>query len=441
MIQRLSKFIPKPIKNLRHLFYAWFGSVKYDKPSDELLVIGITGTSGKSSTTTFLRQILEADGHVVGSLSTVDFCVAGERKLNDKKMTMLGKTATQRYLREMVDAGCDIAIVETTSEGRIQHRHRFINYDVMVLTNLYPEHIESHGSFEKYRQAKIDLFSYLSGRKKLLHNNEVPKVAVVNGDVESVDRFINFPLDGVWKFGSHTHNDLNDKTHDFVLKNLAADEDGLHFSVNNRALRVKMYGEHNAFNIAAAITVSRALGVAWTTIERTVSAMRNIDGRLEFIPEAEEQGFKVIVDYAFEPKAMKGLYDVVGLLNPKRIIHVFGSTGGGRDKERRSSVGTFVGERADICIITDEDPYTDDPQEIIDEVAEAVLSTGKKFGDTLYKERYRKDGIEKALVMAKKGDLVLVTGKGSEQAMVVGSELVPWDDRTCVRNALTARMK
>jgi UDP-N-acetylmuramoyl-L-alanyl-D-glutamate--2,6-diaminopimelate ligase len=132
------KFIPKSVINFGHLFFAWWGSVKYRHPSDEMLVIGITGTSGKSSCVHFLRQILTFAGYKVGSLSTVDFYIAGETTLNDKKMTMLGRTAIQRYLRAMANAGCQIAIVEATSEGAVQHRHRFINFDTIMLTNFYP---------------------------------------------------------------------------------------------------------------------------------------------------------------------------------------------------------------------------------------------------------------------------------------------------------------
>ena len=148
----IRKLFPKPIRNLWHLLLAWFGAVKYRHPSEKILVIGITGTSGKSSTIFFLRQLLEDSGYKVGSLSTIDFYIAGESKLNDQKMTMLGRMQIQKYLRLMVDKGCQIAIVETTSEGAVQYRNRFINYDLMVLTNLYPEHIEAHGSFENYKR-------------------------------------------------------------------------------------------------------------------------------------------------------------------------------------------------------------------------------------------------------------------------------------------------
>ena len=123
MRQSIKQIIPERIKKLYHLFYAWYGAVKYHHPSEEMLVVGVTGTTGKSSVIHFLRQVLEAGGYKVGSLSTIDFYVAGETKMNDRKMTMLGKMRIQKYLREMADAGCDIAILETTSDGYLQYRH------------------------------------------------------------------------------------------------------------------------------------------------------------------------------------------------------------------------------------------------------------------------------------------------------------------------------
>ena len=423
--------VPKNVLNLRHLFFAWLGSVRYGNPSEEMLVIGITGTSGKSTTVSLLRQMLEHAGYTVGSLSTIDFYIAGENKLNDKKMTMLGKMQIQKYLREMVEKGCDVAIVETTSEGRVQHRHRFINYDMMMLTNFYPEHIESHGSFENYMQAKIDLFDYVAASaRKTLHGKKIPKTALVNRGVKGYTKFVTGAFDEVIEFEGKA------KLH---VEKVETRPDGIHFQVHNRPFQAPMFGEHNAYNIVAVMAVARALDISWGQIQEAVETFSNVPGRLEFIPEADALGFQVIVDYAFEPEAMKKLYDVVDMLSPKRIIHVFGSTGGGRDKERRFTVGTFVGERADICIVTDEDPYDDDPMEIMSDVADALRGVGKKDEKDLLIIPKRQEAVEKAIRIAKKGDIVLLTGKGSEQAMVVQGALVPWDDRVAARDALEAR--
>jgi len=424
------QFIPKKLLNLRHLFYAWLGAVRYGHPSEELLVIGVTGTSGKSTTVYLLRQLLEHAGYTVGSLSTIDFYVAGKDKLNDQKMTMLGKMQIQKYLRDMVTKGCNIAIIETTSEGRVQYRHRFINYDMMVLTNLYPEHIDSHGSFENYMQAKIDIFDYVAKcKQKVLGGKHVEKTAIINREVKGYTKFLAGTFDGVVEFGG------NAKLH---VENVETKQDGIHFTVHSREFHVSMFGEHNVINIFACMAVARALDIPWSTIQEAVARFRNVPGRLEFISEAEQFGFQVIVDYAFEPEAMKKLYDVVDVLDPVRVIHVFGSTGGGRDVSRRKILGEYIGTNADICYVTDEDPYDDDPMTIMEDVARAVERVGKRRGYTLIVEPDRAKAIHSAVMAAENGDVVLITGKGSEQAIVAKGVLIPWDDRTIVKECLNS---
>jgi UDP-N-acetylmuramoyl-L-alanyl-D-glutamate--2,6-diaminopimelate ligase len=424
----IKKIIPKPLLNLRHLFYAWLGSVKYGHPSEEMLVIGITGTSGKSTTAYLLRQILERAGYIVGSLSTIDFYVAGEDKLNDKKMTMLGKMQIQKYLREMADKGCSVAIVETTSEGRVQHRHRFINYDMMLLTNLYPEHVESHGSYENYMQAKIDIFDYVAGSKrKVLNGETIEKIALVNRSVKGYTKFVKGNFDEVIEFSGKA------KLH---LDSVRTEKDGIHFRVHERDFFAPMYGEHNAMNIVSVMAVARALDISWSKIQESVSTFTNVPGRLEFIKEAEEKGFQVIVDYAFEPRALKSLFAVVNNLDTKKVICVTGNTGGGRDKPDKKVA--CIAEYVDTVIVTNEDPYYDDPKQIIDGMVKIFEDLGMKRDKNLFSVLDRKDGIIQALSLAKKGDVVLVTGKGSEQAMVVKDMLVPWDDRKVVRELLAS---
>ncbi len=436
----IRSLIPKKIRNLRHWWLAWYGAYKFGHPSHELMVIGVTGTSGKSTTVFFLRQLLERAGYRVGSLSTIDFYIAGENKLNDQKMTMLGRYATQQYLREMVDKKCDIAIVETTSEGQLQYRNRYIAYDIMVLTNLYPEHIEAHGSFENYKQAKLNIFRRAASynpRKNI--EKPMPKTFVVNGDIEQALEFLHTGKAEKYAFGKEMYRVKNDVSadHQYWLTETKTDKHGISGVLNNYILQAPMFGLHNLMNIAAAVTAARALGVDWKTLQEAVKNLHNAPGRNEFISEADVYGFKVIVDYAFEPKAVSALYEVVDLLKPNRVIHVFGSTGGGRDVSRRFSVGELVGQKADVCIITDEDPYDDDPHAIMNDVASAVRQTGKTDDDDLFMVADRREAIAKALQMAGAGDLVLVTGKGSEQAMVVaGGRKIPWDDRQVVREEL-----
>lgn len=452
--QLIKKYVPKSVLNFRHLLFAWYGAVRYRHPSNELLVIGVTGTSGKSTTVFLLRNMLEALGYRVGSLSTIDFHIAGEKKLNTQKMTMLGKTQIQKYLREMVDKGCEIAIVETTSEGAVQYRHAFINYDLMILTNLYPEHIESHGSFEKYKEAKLSIFRRVSryGRNKKRSDNlgfplltrvnseYIAKIAFVNGDsVHAPEFFAAGPFDLTYAFGTGERM-IDHIDHYFYVSNIRSEEKGIVFSLDGHEIHVPLYGEHNAKNCSIAFGVLSILGVTWDRMLLAARVCTNAPGRTEFIAQAEKYNFKVIVDYAFEPKAIEALYSIVNKLSPRRIIHVFGSTGGGRDRSRRFTVGEYVGKHADICIVTDEDPYDDDPIEIMQDVAHAVEGRGKVPGKDLFLIEDRKEAIERAIMMAEPGDIVLVTGKGSEQAMcVAGGRKIPWDDRNIVREALELR--
>jgi UDP-N-acetylmuramoyl-L-alanyl-D-glutamate--2,6-diaminopimelate ligase len=298
----IKKLIPKKFLNFRHLFWAWYGAFKYKHPSEELLVIGITGTSGKSTTAYLLRQLLESAGLKVGSLSTIDFYIAGEDKLNDQKMTMLGRMQIQKYLREMVNKKCDVAIVETTSEGRMQYRHSFINYDMMMLTNLYPEHIDSHGSFEAYKRAKLDLFSYVSklARKKGMGNGEwvmkdfIPKIAIVNGNSKYGNEFLQFNFDKKIIFGNKQEKNYLENIEDKILfSNSSVNKDGLHFEIEDRKFVTPMYGEHNIYNIVGAIAIARELIIDWDIISKAVATFKNVPGRNEFIDEATKLNIKL----------------------------------------------------------------------------------------------------------------------------------------------------
>ncbi|MFH0857423.1 MAG: UDP-N-acetylmuramyl-tripeptide synthetase [Candidatus Magasanikbacteria bacterium] len=451
MKKLVKKIIPRSVRNLRHLLVARKGAKKYGFPSEELFVIGVTGTSGKSSTIDFLRQTLESVGFRVGSLSTVDFYVAGKQTMNDQKMTMLGLAQIQKYLRKMVEAKCDIAIVETTSEGFLQYRHKYINYDTVVLTNLYPEHIDAHGSFDNYKGAKLGIFEYVSQCRKKTNKKlenffegekSVPKRALVNGNCANAKEFLSFPFDESGIFYREDEIIYADKAYgnngDFSLsaKDVEVKKEGLYFTVGEISFFAPLFGAFNVMNILPVIAILRSLSVDWKKIQKAIEKLKGVPGRLEFIPEAKKHGFQVIVDYAFEPIAIEALYEVVKLQKPKRIIHVFGSTGGGRDISRRFTVGEFVGNNADIVIVTDEDPYDDNPMDIIRDVRTAVEKTGKKLDKNIFEVLDRKEAIHMALNMAHDGDIVLITGKGSEQGMVVKGKMIPFDDRQIVRNML-----
>jgi len=421
----IKKLIPKKLKNIYHLFWAWFGFVKYKNPAKDIFVVGITGTSGKSSSIYFLRLILESLGYKVGALSTVEFSIDGKVEENDKKMTMLGKMQIQKYLRKMVDKKCDFAIIEVSSEGVVQNRHKFINFDTILLTNLYPEHIESHGSFENYKNAKVKFFHDTSKlKRKVLNKEKIIKTAIVNSNIKYYEEFLDLDFENKIKFSAEN---INSKINN----------EGIEFDYNDENYKANIFGEYNVSNLIGIIKILESLKTKKDKIKEAIFKIKSVPGRIEFISEAEKFGFKIIVDYAFEPVALAELYKVVDLFEKNKIIHVFGSTGGGRDSSRRPKLGFLAGKNADVCILTDEDSYDENLLKIIEDVEKGVVKAAKILDKNYFKILDRKEAIKKAIDMAEEDDIILITGKGSEKMICKEKgKMIPHDDREVVREIL-----
>lgn len=445
----LKRFLPVWAFSVYHWILGFLGALLYLFPSRKLLIIGVTGTTGKSSTAFFISKIFEEAGYRVGMASTIFFKIAKEEFLNDKKMTMIGRVALQKLLSRMVRAGCEVAIVETTSEGIKQFRHRFINYDIVLFTNLSPEHIEAHGSFEKYREEKRKLFFHLGrGRKKILAsfgNKPFPKTAVINMDDEHAKFFLSIPVGRTYGYtlkDKHLCELITNECRVVVADRVHFSQENfsqakIEFMIGNVSFTLPLFGGvHHISNALAASTAGAAAGVDLLTSSQSLRKITSIPGRLERIEEGQD--FGIIIDYAFEPKAMGALYTAIESLRtrPKHIIHVAGGTGGGRDKARRGVIGEMIGKKADYFFVTNEDPYDEDPGAIMEQVAEGARKAGMKDGENLFLVDDRREAIREALKLAQKDDLILLTGKGSEQAMVVKGELTPWDDRKVVREEL-----
>lgn len=437
----LKRLLPHGMFGLYHRVLAWLAALLSGFPGDHLVVIGVTGTNGKSSVVHLIARICEEAGYTVGVTSTVEFQVGKERKLNTTKMTMLGRFALQRMLRRMIRSGCDIAVIETSSEGIVQHRHAHIAYDVVVFTNLTPEHIESHGSYQAYRSAKGKLFAVLKkAKKKRLRGKPIPKTSVLNiGDGEvpffrsfGAERYIGFLVPPAEMRLAANRLDVVLRAEDVVVLS-----NGSRFTVGGQRVLLKLLGVVNVANALAAIAAVEPLGIPLTTGVRALAKVEGIPGRFEFV---QRTPFAVMVDYAPEPASLTQLYEFLEKLSYTRIIHVLGSTGGGRDVARRPVLGDIAARHAAVVIVTNEDPYDDDPARIIADVAQGAAKAGKIDGKDLFSISERRDGIARALSLAAPGDLVLVTGKGAEQAMVVaGGKKIPWDDRAIIRELLNAQ--
>jgi len=434
MINLLRKITPQPLIKVYHYFLAQAANFFYRSPSDKLIVIGVTGTSGKSTVVYLIAKILEKAGFRVGAASTILFKIDKKEWLNDKKMTMIGRLALQRLIKQMVKANCQYAIIETSSQGIEQFRHLGINYDILIFTNLYPEHIEAHGSFANYKNAKLKLFDKLKTEPpKLIAGQKIQKTIIANLDDDHAKDFLAFWAEQ--KFGFTLSNKSTNEGRVIRAEKEKISGEGIEFIVENQPFSLKLFGQHNIYNTLAAVSLGLSQGLSLASIAEGLLAIQDVPGRIEFIEAG--QPFKIIVDYAFEPKAVEALYQIVSLIPHQKVIHVLGSAGGGRDQSRRDRLGSLAGEKADFVIITNEDPYDEDPQKIIDQVAAGSIEAGKKLDYDLFKILDRREAIAKALNLAQADDLVLVTGKGSEQAIVVkDNKKIPWDDRQVVREEL-----
>jgi len=409
----IKKIIPIILVGYYHKFLVGVANIIYWFPSRKLVVIGVTGTKGKSTTCNMIWQILTQAGYTTGIATTANFRIGQKEWTNDTKMTMQGRLRLQKLLRQMVRAGCTHAVIETSSEGIKQNRHWGIKYQIGVFTNLAPEHIESHGSFENYRDAKMELFKKLKGLK----------ISILNHDDENFSFFKNVPAHQYIYFGLKDGADLQ-------VQEIKEVNDGFNFIIKGHRFHLPLIGVFNIQNAVAAISVGKALNINWQDMIKALENFSYMPGRMEKI--ISRKGFIVYVDYAHTPESLSAVYQT---LQPKtkRLIAVLGSCGGGRDKAKRPLLGTLAATYCQVVFITNEDPYDEDPMTIIDEVYEGT----KGYPSVeIYKVIDRAEAIDQALHLAQAGDIVVITGKGSEQALMTKAGKQPWDDREVVRKVL-----
>lgn len=433
MLSRLKRLVPESLISFYHLFLSRLAAWWYRHPSRETIVIGVTGTNGKTTTSYLIAKALEASGKKTGCTTTALFKIADREWLNASKMTMLGRFQLQKLLRQMVNEGCAYAVVETSSQGIVQYRHRGIEYDIAVFTNLTPEHIEAHGGFEAYKAAKIELFRHVaSGKRKMIDGRVIPKIAVLNADDPHA---ADFAVPGFDRVISYSTKRDSSSAETICAENIRLEANGSSFEIRGKNVKLQIPSRVNVQNALAALAVTSALGLSLDNVIQQLERVSVVPGRFERIDEG--QPWTVLVDYAPEPASLERLYETVAMIPHERIIHVLGSAGGGRDVARRPILGNIAGSKADIVIVTNEDPYDDPPRQIIDQVAAGACEAGKRDGQSLFCIDDRREAIEQAMRLARAGDFVLLTGKGSEQAIVVNDgKKIPWDERRVAREAI-----
>ena len=396
-------------------------------PARRLRVVGVTGTDGKTTTASLILAMLAAAGRSAGAITTVAAIIAGRELDTGFHTTTPDSPAVQAYLAQMVAAGAEYAVVETTSHGLDQGRTLDCDYDVAAVTNVTAEHLDYHRTFEAYLAAKAKLFQMLStGYRK----PGMPKVSVLNADDPSIDALRRFPADLTLTYGLEapadvrgTRLELGPERTRFVAETPAG----------AIAAETRLPGRYNVANALAAIAVAVSQGLPLDAIQRALAEFPGIAGRMESIDEG--QSFQVIVDFAHTPNALEKALTVARTLTRGRLISVFGCAGL-RDRQKRPAMGEIAGRLADLVVLTAEDPRTEDVDAIIAEIAAGCERVGRREGVDYWAVPNRERAIAFALGLARPGDLVIVTGKGHERSMCFGKVETPWSDHEVCRRQL-----
>ena len=380
------------LKGLYHQLEALVAALWFRFPSRKLTVIGVTGTDGKTTTTTLIYEILKAVGYKVSMITSVHAVVAGKTYDTGFHVTNPRGWQIQKYLREAADHGDTHVVLEVTSHGLSQHRVDFVRFAVGVLTNVTHEHLDWHKTFAAYMRTKISL---------LLRS----KIAVINRDEAEVYNKASSLLrrKRIITYGIHRDAQVTPKTHPFTTK---------------------LTGEFNRYNCLAAIAAASSIDVPLRVIQKALLAFTGVAGRMEVM---SEKPLRVIVDFAHTPNAIIQVLKTLRPMTKKRLIHVFGSAAL-RDRTKRPLMGKASSRYADVIILTEEDYRTEDVNRIIDEIASGITP-----GPEVYRYPDRKEAIEFALSLGKPGDCVMITGKGHEKSIARGKIEYPWSDQEVVR--------
>ena len=391
---------------------AWFG-----RPSERLTVIGITGTDGKTTTSFLVADALRAAGKRPGLIGTVAIDIGDERRPNDDRNTTPEALELQEMLAQMVEAGNDSVVLEATSHGLELERTRNARFDVGVVTTVTSEHLELHGTVERYRAAKARLVE------------EAP-IAILNADDGTFAYFRQRARDRVLTYGTGADADLR-------ATNVRSDAAGSRFDLVapgwNGEVRLPMPGSYNVSNALAALSVAYALDLDLSAGADALGRTAGVPGRMEGVDAG--QPFAVVVDYAHTADSLAKVLRTLRPLTQGRLIAVFGSAGE-RDATKRPAMGAVSAELADVTIVTDEDPRLEDPRVINEAIAAGARHGGARDGDSLLVIDDRREAIRRAVAMARAGDVVLLAGKGHEGSMFYGDVKRPWDDRAAARDAL-----
>lgn len=482
MSQDKIKFSPVLI-NVADSRYAMapVSSTFYDNPSERMVVIGVTGTEGKSSTVSFIWQLLRACGKKAGFISTVEYSLGGEAIPNPQHQTTPEAPIIQHHLNEMLMNGCDYAVVETSSHGLSSKLNRCGNimFDCGVFMNVTLEHLEFHKNFETYRSDKANLFRALDKHNHIKtiqgQKKKINSIGIVNLEDPSAKYFIdatNHPVYGFTSLGkagkaaSESENtrislpEIPANLRYMTATNIVSDTYGISFDVDadgkdgiyaenyNSAtprehvkfsVKASIPGAFNAYNLMASITaVSSVTGLSFEDVASRVSTLAPIKGRMTVINEG--QPFEVIIDYAHTPSSFETIFPPLRKRCSGKIFSVFGS-GGERDVTKRPLQGQIAAKYCDVVVLADEDPRGEDPVELLKQIAAGAEKEGKIMDKDLFIIHERQKAIKEVFKMAQKGDIVLLLGKSHENSIIYKNYTMPYDEISEAKQALKEILK
>ena len=393
-------------------------SARYGNPAKGQNVIAVTGTNGKTTTLNFVNEILKEAGYRTAMFTTAVIEVAGERRINDLNATVASTDRMQRFFRDAKRAKADYTLLEVTSHALDQHKLDGVPIKVAIMTNLTQDHLDYHLTMDNYAAAKAKMFM-----------NE-PEFIVLNRDDEWYDYYDQFPA-AAKKITYGKHDDAEAKIEYTKLYRRGSEATLVIDHQTKLDLATALPGEFNIYNMVAAASAAYLLGINVDDIIEGVANLEGVPGRFERVPTGKD--FDVFVDYAHTPDALEKFLEAAKAITKNRVILVFGATGD-RDKGKRPIMGEIATRLSDRIILTDEESYSEDPAAIRQQVMEGIESAGGSGKTTEVEDRH--DAIKKALGIATKGDVVVITGMGHEKFRIVNGKKLPWNDADAVREIL-----
>ncbi|HEY4694965.1 MAG TPA: UDP-N-acetylmuramoyl-L-alanyl-D-glutamate--2,6-diaminopimelate ligase [Candidatus Nanoarchaeia archaeon] len=418
--------IPQSAKNFYHLVVAFFSALFFRFPAKKLKIVGVTGTDGKTTTVNLIYHVLHELGYKVGMISTVEAKVNGHSYETGFHVTTPSSFTTQKFLRKMVDNKTEYAILEVTSHALDQNRVAFVPMQAAVITNVTPEHLDYHRSYRRYLFTKAKIFNKVNYR---IMNSEDPsfeklkmlgsgQLVTYGGQLADYFGEVVSSYDGITNYAVHY------RTKQKQLKTMVA--------------ATHLIGEFNLSNILACFTICKILGLEDKKIINALSTFPGVPGRMEEVKVGQD--FRVFIDFAHTPHSIEVALSTLKKQTENKLICVFGAAGE-RDPSKRSLMGQVAAGLADLIILTSEDPRSEDPSRIIDEISKGIVKAGGQHNRTFWKIIDREEAIQKAVGnLASEGDTVAILGKGHEKSMSIAGKEYPWSDKNVAVSVLKKRL-